>query len=104
MKPLDTGVPEARKERYATHLLHDEPTVRVVAFHLLPGQSVPPHRSDSTVVVQVVEGVGVFRGEDGETTLGRGMAVVYSPGELHSMEPLDEPLRFLALICPSPRG
>jgi quercetin dioxygenase-like cupin family protein len=76
--------------------------VRVIAFHLQPGQSVPPHRNDSTVLVQVVEGTGVFRGEDGQATLRAGMAAVYSPGELHSMEPLAGPLRFHAFITPSP--
>ena len=102
MKTLRAGAPEPRSDRYATHLLHDEPNVRVVGFHLLPGQSVPPHRSDSTVIVQVVEGRGVFRGEDGEAALEAGMAAVYLPGETHSMEAIDDPVRFQAIISPGP--
>jgi quercetin dioxygenase-like cupin family protein len=91
-----------RPERYGTELLHDEPNVRVVGFLLGDGQSVPPHRSDSTVIVQVTEGEGLFRGEDGEARLAVGGAVVYRPGELHSMEPIESPLRFLAIITPRP--
>jgi quercetin dioxygenase-like cupin family protein len=103
MKVLPSAVPEPRTDRYATRLLYDEPDVRIIAFHLLAGQSVPPHRSDSTVVVQVVEGEGVFRGEGGETRLRPGETAVYEPGEMHSMAPTGDSLRFLALIAPRPR-
>lgn len=102
MKLLSNEPPAPRPERPATQLLHDEPNVRVIAFHLTPGQAVPPHASASTVVVQVVEGSGVFRGEDGEQRLGVGQAAVYAPGEVHSMEAEGGPLRFLALLTPRP--
>lgn len=102
MKVISAPAPAPREDRYATQLVHDEPNARVVSFSLLPGQSVPAHRSDSTVVVQVVEGEGVFRGEDGETRLAAGGSAVYAPGELHSMEPLRGALRFLAIITPRP--
>ena len=102
MKTLHKGGPEPRTERYATQLLHDEPNIRVIAFHLLAGQSVPPHENDSTVVLQVVEGSALFRGNDGEAMLSAGMGVVYAPGELHSIVAVDGPLRFHAFISPSP--
>ncbi len=95
--------PAARPDRPASMLLHDEPNVRIVSFHLLPGQEVLPHTSESTVLVQVVEGSGTFTGETGEVRLGVGGAAVYAPRELHSMKAGDgELLRFLAIITPRP--
>jgi quercetin dioxygenase-like cupin family protein len=103
MNVLPAGGAAARPDRPATQLLHDESNVRVVAFHVAPGQSVPPHTSDSTVVVQVIEGSGLFRGAENEARLGPGQTAVYLPGELHSMEPVgDGCLRFLAIITPRP--
>ena len=103
MRVLPAEVPEPRADRPATQLLHDEPNVRVVAFTVAPGQAVPPHVSDSTVVVQVLGGEGLFRGEGSEERLGPGGTAVYAPGERHSMEPAGaEPLRFLAVIAPRP--
>lgn len=103
MNILPAEGPVARPDRPATQLLHDEPNARVVAFHLAPGQTVPPHRSDSTVVVQVVEGSGLFRGAESEARLGPGQTAVYPPGELHSMASAGGgSLRFLAIITPRP--
>lgn len=100
---LPTEGPAARADRPATQLLHDEPNVRVVCFHVAPGQAVPPHTSGSSVLVQVLEGDGVFRGEQSEARLSAGQSAVYAPGELHSMEPAGEGiLRFLAIITPRP--
>jgi quercetin dioxygenase-like cupin family protein len=100
--PLESAAPSARPDRPATRILHDEPNLRVIAFHLLPGQTVPPHHSASTVLVQVIAGTGRFAGEDGDATLGAGEAAVYRPGETHSITALDEPLVFHAVIAPRP--
>jgi quercetin dioxygenase-like cupin family protein len=91
-----------RSDRFATRLLHDEPNLRIVSFHLLPGQRVPPHHSDSTVVVQVVEGAGVFTGKAGGALLAEGESAVFAPGEEHSVEAAGIPLRFLAILAPRP--
>lgn len=95
--------PEARADRFATRILHDEEGARVVAFHLAPGQQVPPHRSTSSVIVQVVEGTGRFRGSDGEALLGPGETAVFAPGEEHSIDAGPSSLRFVAVIAPRPR-
>jgi quercetin dioxygenase-like cupin family protein len=100
--PLDTAAPPARPDRFATRVLHDEPNLRVIAFHLLPGQAVPPHRNASTVLVQVISGRGRFLGEDAEATLAAGESAVYRPGETHSNDALDEPHVFHAVIAPRP--
>ena len=103
MKVIDSG-PALRVDRYASALVHDEPNARIVAFHLAPGQSVPPHTSDSTVLVQVVEGRGTFSGADGTAELAAGQSAVYAPGELHGIDAPDVALRFLAVITPRPGG
>ena len=102
MIALDPAPPPARPDRPSTRVLHDEPNLRVIAFHLLPGQTVPPHRSTSTVLVQVIAGQGRFTGEDAEATLHQGESAVYLPGETHSITALDEPLVFHAVIAPRP--
>lgn len=103
MKVL-TAAPEPRADRPATMLLHDEANSRIVAFRLLPGQVVPAHRSDSTVTVHVVEGEGIFLGEDGEAVLRTGQAAVFAPGEMHAIEAGVDPLHFIAIITPRPGG
>lgn len=103
MNVLAAG-PAARSERPASTVLHDHPHARIAGFHLLPGQQVPPHASESTVIVHVVSGSGTFRGADGEARLAAGESVVYEPGETHSMEAGVETLRFLAIITPRPGG
>ncbi len=102
MIALDSAAPPARPDRPATRVLHDEPNLRVIAFHLLPGQMVPRHSNESTVLVQVISGQGRFSGADGEATLRAGEAAVYRPGEIHAIAALDEPLVFHAVIAPRP--
>lgn len=102
MTALDSAAPPARPDRPSTRVLHDEPNLRVIAFHLLPGQTVPPHRSTSTVLVQVIAGAGRFAGEDAEATLRAGESAVYRPGETHSITATGEPLVFHAVIAPRP--
>jgi len=104
MKALDPTLPAPRAERPATHLLHDEPNVRVVAFCLQEGQEVPAHKSASTVLLTVTEGEGLFRGDEGEVLLWAGESVVYAPGEMHSIQARGGKLRFMAIIAPRPGG
>ena len=101
MNVLPAG-PAARLERPSTQILHDEANVRVVAFHLLPGQKVPPHRNNSTVLVSVLEGDGLFHGGETVTTLRAGDMAVFAPGETHAIDAVDSLLRFVAVITPRP--
>ncbi|HEX7117942.1 MAG TPA: cupin domain-containing protein [Longimicrobiales bacterium] len=103
MKALSAG-PEARADRPASAVLHDEANVRIVGFRLEPGQRIPPHHSSSTVTVHVTEGRGTFIGADGRAELAAGETAVYAPGETHAIEAGDAPLRFLAIIAPRPGG
>lgn len=102
MKLLSGRAAAPRPDRPATQLLHDVPDLRVVAFSLEPGQEVKPHRSTSTVLLQVIEGEGEFTGGDGGVTIGPGDSVVYEREELHGIRAGTTPLRFLAVITPRP--
>ncbi len=95
--------PPSRAERPTTSILHDETSVRVVAFHLLPGQRIPPHNNGSTVTVHVVEGRGTFRGDEGDVLLGPGGTAIYRPRETHAIDAdAGEALKFLAMLTPAP--
>lgn len=102
MKRLAAGPPAPRAERPSTSVLHDEANVRVIAFHLLPGQQVPPHHSTGTVLVHVVSGTGTFHGDGAAEVLGPGESAVYAPGETHAIHCGTGPLHFLAIITPRP--
>jgi quercetin dioxygenase-like cupin family protein len=102
MRVLPTGLPEPRPDRPATALLHDEANARIVAFHLLAGQEVSPHRSTSTVAVQVIEGEGLFQGEGDGVTLKVGETAVFAPDETHAVRAVGGALRFLAILTPRP--
>lgn len=103
MRVLD-GPPRPREGgRPASAVLYNEANARVLAFHLAPGQEVPPHASGSTVIVSVLRGTGRFRGDTGEVELGAGQAAVFAPGEVHAMAAGEEPLAFLAILAPGPR-
>ena len=98
MKIIDTRI-AAQPVKPATRILHDQPGTRVVAFHLEPGQRIPAHRNNGTVILAVTQGIGLFTGESGEgLRLESGMAAVYAPGEPHSIECGDSTLRFTAFI------
>ena len=103
MKVLGAG-PAARADRPASALLHDEPNGRVVAFHLLPGQRIPPHHSDSTVIVQVVAGSGRFAGAESDALLSAGDCAVFAPGETHAIDAATEALHFNVFITPRPEA
>jgi quercetin dioxygenase-like cupin family protein len=96
----------ANPSRPGTAILHDTADVRQVVFRIEAGQSVPPHRSVSTVLLTVLEGAGVLSGEDGDAPVDRhcvaGDIVAYDPNELHGMRAEGEQLLLLATITPRP--
>jgi quercetin dioxygenase-like cupin family protein len=101
MKRLE-AFPEGKADRPATAILFDSAECRLVAFTLQSGQTVPMHRSTSTVVVMVTSGSGVFHGGDMEMALRAGDTASYDPNELHGMTADQAGLRFLAVITPRP--
>lgn len=77
-------------------------TGRVLRFTLKPGQELSAHRAPSSPVhIVVLQGCGLFSGEDGrEQPLGPNSMVVYEADELHRVRALDQKLVFVALLHP----
>jgi quercetin dioxygenase-like cupin family protein len=92
----------AHPDRPATAVLLDTEDVRVVVFRLTTGQSVPPHRSPSSVLLSVLSGTGVLSGEAEERTCAPGDTVAYAPTELHGMRAINGELLLMATITPRP--
>ena len=88
--------------RPATATLHDSADLRLVVFRLEAGQSVPPHRSGSTVALTAISGQGFVRGGDDEGPITAGETVVFEPNELHGMRAAGCELVLLASITPRP--
>ena len=97
----------ANPDRASTAILHDSDHARVVVFRVDAGQSVPPHTSDSTVILTVVSGSGFVSGPvDGvviEQQVSPGAVATYAPGELHGMRADGGRLVIVATIAPRPR-
>jgi quercetin dioxygenase-like cupin family protein len=94
--------PAPNASRPATAIVHDSADARLVVFRLAPGQSVPPHRSVSTVTLTAISGRGFARGAADECALAPGETVIFEPNELHGMRAEDEELVLLATITPRP--
>lgn len=92
----------ANSGRPATATLHDSDDLRLVIFRFAAGQSVPPHRSVSTVMLTVLSGHGVVRGGDEERAVAAGDTVVLEPNELHAMRTDSSSFVLLATIAPRP--
>jgi len=88
--------------RPAMTMLADSADARLLVFRFEPGQSLPPHRNGSTVIVTVLEGEGVFSGAEGEQQCAAGQVMTYAPSELHGIRALDAELLVLVTIAPSP--
>ena len=97
-----SGAVAADPRRPATAIVHDSPDARSVVFRIAPGQSVPPHRSTSTVMLTVMAGRGTVSGADGEREVEAGELVVYEPNEMHGMRASDDTFVLLAVITPRP--
>ena len=88
--------------RPATATLHDSADLRLVVFRLAAGQSVPLHRSTSSVTLTAISGQGFIRGDDGEHAVTAGETVVFDPNEFHGMRAAGCELVLLATITPRP--
>ncbi len=93
-------------DRAATAILHNSDDARVVVFRIDPGQAVPLHSSDSSVMLAVVQGPGFISGPVNggvtETAVNTGTIATYEPGELHGMRAGSSRLVVVATIAPRP--
>lgn len=87
------------KKASAQPLLADENN-RIIRFALRQGQFLQEHRVPSSAVrIIVLQGNGVFKGEQDKTiTCGPNSLVVFEPNELHSVQALEEDLIFIAIL------
>lgn len=96
----------ANPDRASTAILLDSDDARIVVFRIDAGQGVPPHTSDSTVILTVVSGSGFVSGPVAgvitELQVSAGAIATYSPGELHGMRAEADNLVIVATIAPRP--
>ncbi len=104
LDPMDAALAAvaASPDRPATAVIHDTDDVRLVVFRLEGGQTVPPHRSVSSVMLTVLDGSGTLSGESTERRCSRGEVVMYDPNELHGMRAESGRMLLLATITPRP--
>ena len=88
--------------RPGTVVLFDSAEVRLIVFRFKPGQSVPPHRSTSAVVLTVLDGEGLLSDDYDERTCSAGDVVCFAPGELHGMRATNAEMHLMATITPRP--
>ena len=84
---------------FAQPLLVDQ-HARILRWMLQPGQNIDHHRvPDSPFYVLIVQGRGMFAGEDGcEKEFGPASLLVFAPNESHSVRALDEELVFVSFL------
>lgn len=102
IRQVATDAIAASPTRPATAVAHDSADARLVVFRIDPGQSVPPHRNASTVILTVIAGRGFASGGEVEQQIAPGDVVVFEPNEMHGMRAPDEQLVLLATIAPRP--
>ncbi len=77
-----------------------EESGRVLRFTLQPNQGIEEHCAPhSPIHIVVLEGKGMFAGEDGhEVLLGPNALAVFGTGEVHTVRSLEEKLVFVAFL------
>lgn len=73
---------------------------RVLRFSLNPGQTIREHETPhSPFFAVVVEGEGMFAGEDGlEKRVGPQSLLIFAPGERHTVRALEQKLVFVGFL------
>ncbi len=101
--PLSENL-EFRSERPNSQPLLVTDWGRVLRFSLNPGQSIREHEAPhSPFFAVVLEGEGMFAGEDGqEQRFGPHELVVFAPGERHTVRALDSKLVFVGFLQAAP--
>jgi quercetin dioxygenase-like cupin family protein len=94
-----------RHKRFAdqqpvSEVLHSCQDMRVILFHLQPGQAIEPHTSESSVSLHVIEGQGELLAGGDWAPAGAGTIRFYPPGEPHGVRATDSTLAVLATLAP----
>lgn len=96
-KKLVSFNPDAKN----SFIVFDSDQTRLAMFCSEPGQGVKKCRSNSRVMMTVLEGEGVFLTEGEEVEGGPGSVIIWEPGEAHGYIAKTR-LVFLATIAPRP--
>jgi quercetin dioxygenase-like cupin family protein len=92
------GEPNWEKARRNSITLLKQPELRVVLVALQAGSEMAPHRTDSPVTIQVLDGRVTVRGEGGECSLGAGRLLTLWPGVEHAVYAEQESAFLLTLV------
>lgn len=83
-------------------VLHSCQDMRVLLINLLPGQSLEPHTSSSSVSLHVIAGTGDLYAGGDWVRATTGSIRFYEPNQPHGVRANTEPLTVLATIAPLP--
>jgi quercetin dioxygenase-like cupin family protein len=83
-------------------VFHDSPGLRIITFQFEPGQEMPvhAHHADAELAFMVLEGEGVYSGEDMDLRIRPGTLQILSAGEPHGFKATTR-LRLLTFIAPA---
>ena len=102
MKILDTKkLVEFYPDSKNSFIVFDSDQARLALFCSEPGQGVKKCRSNSRVIMTVLEGEGTFLTDGEEVHGGPGSVIIWEPGESHGYIAKTR-LVFLATIAPRP--
>lgn len=102
MKILDTKkLVEFYPDSKNSFIVFDSDHARLALFCSEPGQGVKKCRSNSRVMMTVLEGEGTFLTDGEEVHGGPGSVIIWEPGESHGYSAKTR-LVFLATIAPRP--
>lgn len=96
-KKLVSFNPDAKN----SFIVFDSDQTRLAMFCSEPGQGVKKCRSNSRVMMTVLEGEGIFLTEGEEVEGGPGSVIIWEPSEAHGYIAKTR-LVFLATIAPRP--
>lgn len=82
-------------------LLVDTPNLRIISFNFEPGQEMPvhEHHAEGEVAFLVLEGEGIFVGEDMDFPVRAGAVQIMPVSEPHGFKAVTR-LRLLVFIAP----
>lgn len=83
------------------HVIFDSPHLRIISFNFEPGQEMPVHEhySESELAFLVLEGEGIFIGEDIDFPIRAGMMQIMAVSEPHGFKATTR-LSLLVFIAP----
>lgn len=90
--------PNWQKARRNAIALLKQPELRVVLVALQAGSEMAPHRTESPVTIQVLEGRVRVRSEAGDCSMGAGALLTLWPSVEHAVQAEEESAFLLTLV------